>query len=58
MYSPEHACPARCTQPQTGTEKNDQDDQATGDTVPGVRDMFNLAKTKAKMFPLENIAGR
>ena len=41
-----------------GAEKNDQDDQATGDTVPRVCNMFNLAKTKTKIFPLDNISGR
>lgn len=44
---------SRKMQPQMGVEKNDQDDQASGDTVQKVCDMFNLGKKwKLKCFPL------
>lgn len=32
--------------------------KANGDTVPRVCDMFHLAKTKPKMYPLNSIPGR
>lgn len=32
--------------------------KANGNTVPRVCDMFNLAKTKPQMYPLNTIPGR
>lgn len=38
-----------------GAEKNYQGDQATGNTMPRVCDMFNLAKTKIIIYVADNL---